>query len=153
MRFLFLLFAFCFLSIFAQSNRLTTEKGELLWQYSQHATIDEKNPNAILVTFVFINGIKQTAISLRQEFFNSQIEWLETSNIQVGREERVEFLTANLAPGQSIVLKYVLHTKLIDNELVVEKSAILIMNEKFEIRKEIIPEQIFEKKTIKHSGK
>jgi len=142
MRFLFLLFASCFLSIFAQSNRLTTEKGELLWQYNQYATIDEKNTNTILVTFVFINGIKQTAISLRQEFFQSQIEWLETSNVLVEREKRVEFLTTNLAPGQSIVLRYALQTKLINNELIAEKSALLIMNENFEIRKEIIPEQI-----------
>jgi uncharacterized alpha/beta hydrolase family protein len=79
--------------LFCQSNRLTTEKGELLWQYNQHFTIDEEKPNTILVTFVFINGINQTAISLRQELFNSQIEWLNTSDIQIEKEERVEFLT------------------------------------------------------------
>jgi len=130
-------------ALFSQSNRLTTEKGELLWQYNQHITIDENNPNTLLVTFVFINGMKQTAISLRQEFFYSQIEWLETANIQVGKEERVDFLTTNLVPGQSIVLKYALKTKLTDNKLIAEKSAILIMDEEFEIRKEMLPEQKF----------
>jgi len=137
----FLLFAFCFFNVFGQSNRLTTEKGELLWQYNQHFTIDEDNPNTILVTFVFINGINQTAISLRQELFNSKIEWLNTADVQIEKEERVEFLTANLAPSQSIVWKYALKTKPIDKELVLERSALLIMNEDFEMRKEIIPEE------------
>jgi hypothetical protein len=138
-----LLFAFCFINLFAQNNRLTTEKGELLWQYNHHLEVDESNPNTILATFVFINGINQTAISLRQENFRSQIEWLETTEIQVEKEERVEFLTANLAPGQSLVWRYTLKPRVKDNELIAEKSAILIMNEDFEIRKEFIPEQTF----------
>ncbi|MCL2290859.1 MAG: hypothetical protein FWC34_09205 [Bacteroidetes bacterium] len=126
---------------FAQSNRLTTEKGELLWQYNQNVTIDKENPNNIVVTFVFINGINQTAISLRQELFTSKIEWLNTADVPVEKEERVDFLTVNLAPLQSIVWKYVLKPKPIDNELFSERSALLIMNEGFEIRKEVIPEQ------------
>ena len=141
--FCFLLSAFCFLPflLFAQNNRLTTEKGELLWQYNQNITVDTENPNTVLVTFVFINGINQTAISLRQELFNSKIEWVHTADVPVEKEERVESLTVNLAPAQSIVWKYTLTTKPIGNELIVEKSAVLIMNEDFEIRKEIIPEQ------------
>ena len=127
--------------LFCQSNRLTNDKGQLLWQYNQTVTVDEKNPKTLLVTFVFINGINQTAISLRQELFNSQIEWLNTDSIQIEKEERVEFLTANLAPHQSIVWKYTLKTKLVGKELILEKSAILIMNENFEVRKEMIPEQ------------
>jgi len=129
--------------LFCQSNRLTNEKGQLLWQYNQTVTVDEKNPNTLLVTFVFINGINQTAISLRQELFNSQIEWLNTDSIQIEKEERVEFLTANLAPHQAVVWKYALKTKLVDGELILERSAILIMNEDFEVRKEAIPEQRF----------
>ena len=139
--FIILIFIINLPTIFCQSNRLTTEKGELLWQYNQSFTIDEEQPNTILVTFVFINGIDQTAISLRQELFNSKIEWLDTSEVQIEKEERVEFLTVNLAPSQSIVWKYVLNIKLIDNELILERSALLIMNEDFEMRKEIIPEQ------------
>jgi len=143
-----LLSAFCFLlsaQLFGQSNRLTNESGQLLWQYNQNVVADEKQ-NSFTVTFVFINGIKQTAISLRQDLFNSQIEWIETSDIQVEKEERVDFLTANLAPHQSVVFKYVINTKLIDKELILEKSAILIMNEDFEVRKELISEQNFTKK-------
>ena len=130
-------------NIFCQSNRLTNDKGQLLWQYNQTVTIDEKNPNTLLVTFVFINGINQTAISLRQELFNSQIEWLNTDTIQIGKEDRVEFLTANLAPHQSVVWRYALKTKLVDGGLVLEKSAILIMDKEFEVRKEVVPEQRF----------
>ena len=93
----------CFLHsfiLFAQNNRLTNEKGQLIWQYNQDVTIDAENPNTISVTFVFINGQNQTAISLRQELFNSQIKWLETSDMHVETEGRVAFLTANLAPNQ-----------------------------------------------------
>ena len=142
-----IVFVFCFLHffIYAQNNRLTNEKGQLLWQYNQNVTVDEKQ-NSFVVTFVFINGINQTAFSLRQDLFNSQIEWLETSEIQVEKEEHVDFLTANLAPHQSVVIKYEIKTKLIDKELLLEKSALLIMNEEFEVRKELIPEQNFTKK-------
>jgi len=131
-------------NIFCQNNRLTNEKGQLLWQYNQTVTIDEENPNTILVTFVFVNGINQTAISLRQELFFSQIEWLDTAGIQAEKEGRVEFLTANLAPNQSVVWKYVLRTKPTNKELILEKSALLIMSEDFEVRKEVIPEQRLE---------
>ena len=135
---------FCLLPflLFAQNNRLTNDKGQLLWQYNQIVHIDEQNQNTIKVSFIFINGINQTAISLRQELFNAQMEWLETSDIQIKKEEHVEFLTANLAPGQSVVWKYVIKNK----ELLLEKSALLIMNEDFEVRKELIPEQKFTKK-------
>ena len=137
-------------SLFSQNNRLTTEKGELLWQYSQNIDIEENNPNTVLVTFVFINGIKQTAISLRQERLLSDIKWLETANYQVEKEERVDFIIANLAPRDSLVLKYTLQqtNKVKKDEILVERAAVLIMNEEFEVLKEFIPEQkiILEKK-------
>jgi len=132
-------------SLYAQNNRLTNEHGQLLWQYNQNVTIDKEKPNIMVVSFIFINGIQQTAISLRQELFYSQIEWLNTSDIQVEKEERVDFLTTNLMPNQSIVWKYTLKNKPNGNELILEKSAVLIMNEDFEILKEIIPEQKFAK--------
>jgi hypothetical protein len=131
---------FC-LPVFAQNNRLTNDKGQLLWQYNQNVTIDEEKSNTLAVTFVFINGIKQTAITLRQEMFHSQIAWVDSAGMAVGKEERIEFITTNLAPNQSMVLKYVVKTKAIDKELLLEKSAVLIMNEEFEIQKEAIPEQ------------
>jgi len=140
--FCFLFSVFCSFSIFAQSNRLTNEKGQLLWQYNQNVVVDEKQ-NSFLVTFVFINGINQTAISLRQDLFNSQIEWLETCDVQIENEDRVDYLTFNLAPHQSVVIKYAIKTKLLDQELLLEKSAILIMDENFEVRKELISEQNF----------
>jgi hypothetical protein len=131
------------LTNYSQSNRLTTEKGELLWQYTQNIEIDENNANTVFVTFVFINGIKQTAISLRQERFLSEIKWLEIANYQVEKEEKVDFITANLAPKDSIVLKYSLHqtNKVKKEEILVERAVILIMNDEFEVVKEFIPEQ------------
>jgi hypothetical protein len=143
--FCFLFCTFCFLQIFTQSNRLTNEKGQLLWQYNQIVHVDEQNQKTIHISFVFINGVNQTAISLRQELFYSQIEWLETDNIKIEKDDMVEFITANLAPHQSVVWKYILKPKIINKELLLEKSAVLIMNEEFEVRKEVIPEQRFVK--------
>jgi len=148
----FLLFCFSalllspFSSLFAQNNRLTNEHGQLLWQYNQTVTKDEEKLNTFLVTFVFINGIEQTAISLRQECFNSSIEWFDISDYQAEKEERVEFITANLLPNQYVVWKYFVKTKPMDKEFFLEKSALLIMNEDFEVRKEIIPQQKVESK-------
>jgi len=130
-----------FSSLFAQNNRLTNEHGQLLWQYNQTVTKVESESNTFLVTFVFINGIEQTAISLRQECFNSSIEWIDISDYQAEKEERVEFVTANLQPNQSVVWKYFVKTKPIEKEFFLERSALLLMNEDFEVRKEIIPQQ------------
>jgi len=135
---------FCFLHTFAQNNRVTNENGQLLWQYNQHIIIDEVQPNRVTVNFIFINGLQQTAISLRQELFNSQIEWMDISDWQAKNEEHVSTVTANLSPHQSLVWKYVLRNNNKEKELILEKSALLIMNEDFEIIKEIIPEQRFE---------
>jgi len=140
------IFSFLLLSAFTQSNRLTNEKGQLLWQYSQIATPDEENQKKIRVSFIFINGVNQMAFSLRQELFHSQVEWIDTSNLRVEREEHVEFVTVNLSPNQYAVINYVLMTHNNTKELVLEKSALLIMNEDYEIKKESIPEQKFEKK-------
>jgi hypothetical protein len=131
--------------IFSQNNRLTNDNGQLLWQYTQTFTKSEENTKEIEVSFIFINGIEQTAISLRQELFYSQIEWVDTLNLKVDKEERVEYITVNLAPHQSIIFHYVVRKNRFSKELFLEKSAILIMNENFEIRKEIIPEQRFNK--------
>jgi len=143
----FLLSAFCFLHflLFSQNNRLTNENGQLLWQYTQNITFEKGKPDRFLVTFVFINGIKQTAISLRQELFYSIIEWVETGGEIVEKEERVDFLTINLSPHKSVVWKYMVKNKTTGKEPVVEKSAVLIINEEFEVRKELLPEQKKEK--------
>ena len=134
-----------FFSVSAQNNRLTNENGQLLWQYNQHITENEKSPDTFLVTFIFVNGINQTAITLRQNLFHSNIEWVTTDNMKIEKTGHVDFLTANLAPNQTIVVKYYLKNKPKNDEYIAEKSALLIMNEQFEIRKEIIPEQKFKK--------
>ena len=138
---LILFFSVSFQIVSAQSNRLTNENGQLLWQYNQIVNIYEQSPNTLLVSFIFINGINQTAISLRQELLDSQIEWLETTDVQIEKEGNVEFVTANLAPNQSVIWKYLIKTKPINKALLLEKSAVLIMDEDFEVRKEVIPEQ------------
>jgi hypothetical protein len=143
--FCFLLSAFCFFPLSAQNNRLTNEDGQLIWQYNQMVHLSNEEQNTIHVSLIFINGVKQTAISLRQEHFHSQIEWREVSECKVEKEDRVQFSTVNLAPHQSVVWKYDVKTKPIDKELLLERSAILMMNEDFEVRKEFIPEQHIQK--------
>jgi hypothetical protein len=142
--FCLLLSAFCFLlSAQGQSNRLTNEKGQLLWQYTQTATIDEEDPKDIKVSFIFINGIHQTAISLRLELFYSTIDWRFPPDIKVEKDEKVEYVTINLAPNQYIILNYVAKNNIKIKELMLEKSVLLIMHENFEVRKEVVPEQRF----------
>ncbi|MCL2246486.1 MAG: hypothetical protein FWC10_05165 [Lentimicrobiaceae bacterium] len=141
-------FLFSFTTTYGQNNRLTNENGQLLWQYSQTLTQPNENSDTLWVTFVFTNGINQTAITLRQELFYSQIQWIETSGMQAEKEDRVEFLTANLAPNQSIIWRYALKSKKVDKDLLLEKSALLIMNDAFEVRKEVIPEQKVAKEKV-----
>ena len=141
--FCFLLAVFVFLFVYSQNNRLTNERGQLLWQYNQTVVLDSEKPNTLVVHFVFINGNVHTAISLRQELYDCAIEWLETADIKVEKEDHVESLTAKLSPNQSIIVKYSVTVKPVNNALVLEKSALLIMNDSFEVRKEIIPDQHF----------
>lgn len=127
---------------FSQSNRRVGERGELLWQYHQSAQIDAQNPNSILVTLVIVNGKYQTAFKLRQELFKSKIEWLETENAEIGLDGKVCFITANIKPEQASVWKYRISNYKKEKEILLEKSAILIMNESFEVIKEIFPERV-----------
>lgn len=131
---LLLPFLFPFLCL-AQSNRVTDEKGNLMYEYSRSF---EKNPNKsteVLVTFTFTNGKKQSAISFRQEVLDTRLSWLDTTGGTAGHEESVEFVTANLAPNQTVTWKYAVTTRKKKAPAALEKAAILIMNGDYQVEK------------------
>lgn len=131
---LFLLFLCPFLC-FAQSDRVVDEKGNLLYQYER---VYEKNPTnstELLVTFTFTNGKNQRAISFRQETLESVLRWVDTTDGARGHEEAVEFVTANLAPNQTITWKYAVSTRKKSAPAAPEKAAILIMNGDYQVEK------------------
>ena len=141
--FICLLFLFITVSLHAQSGRFVDSAGNFKWQYHRSVSKDAQYPNSLIVTVVFINGDEQTAISYRQEIFQSKIEWIEKENGSVDKEGKVEFITANLAPYDSFVWKFRVRNIPInkDGSIDLEKAAFLIMNERFQVRKEKFLEQ------------
>ena len=137
-RFLTLLFFILTISLQAQSGRFVDSTGTFKWQYHRSVVKDAQIANSLIVTIVFINGNEQTAVSYRQEIFQSSIEWIETEGGSIDREGKVEFITVNIAPHNSFVWKFrvmnVPRNK--DMSIDLEKASFLIMNEQFKVRKE-----------------
>lgn len=129
-------------ALHSQSNRYLDSAGVFHWQYHYSVTRDFSDSTQALITFVFVNGEKQCAISLRHECFHSKIEWVEIEEGTLSSEKKVEAITANLAPNQVVVWKFKTSSKSPKTPISVEESAILIMNETFAVRKERIPAQI-----------
>ena len=117
--------------IFAQSNRQLDSLGNLQYQYSRTFARNPQNTNELIVTFVFVNGNHQQAITLRQENTKSKLRWLQTQGGTLTHETIVEAMTANLAPNQSIVWKYVVTT----SNSRPEQAALMLMSEKFAVEK------------------
>lgn len=137
----FLLFWAIFAS--AQSNRYVDSMGVFHWQYHYSVMRDYNNPSCALVTFVFVNGEKYAAVNFRHECFNSQIQWLEMEDAFPTYEKKVQALTANLAPHQVIVWKFRSHTpENKDKTIQIEESAVLIMDENFQVLKQRLPAQL-----------
>lgn len=128
-------------ALHSQSNRYIDSAGVFHWQYHYSVTRDFSDSTQALITFVFVNGEKQCAISLRHECFHSKIEWVEIEEGTLSSEKKVEAITANLAPEQVVVWKFKTSSPQ-KKSISVEESAILIMNEEFVVRKERIPAQI-----------
>lgn len=136
-----LLLLFVSFALYPQSNRYLDSTGVFHWQYHYSVTRDYSDSTQALVTFVFVNGEKQSAISLRHECFHSKIVWIEMEEGTLSSEKKVEALTANLAPEQVIVWKFKTSSETSKSPISVEESAILIMDEEFVVRKERFPAQ------------
>lgn len=136
------LFLFSISALYSQSNRYLDSTGTFHWQYHYCVVRDYPDTTKALVTFVFVNGEKQTAISLRHECFHSKIDWIEMEEGTLTSEEKVESLTANLAPNQAVVWRFRTSSGSGKRSISVEESAILIMNEEFVVLKERLPAQV-----------
>ncbi len=130
------LILFYALSVFSQGDRVLDKQGNLLYQYHRSAVPDPENPGSLIVTFVFGNGNRPNAISLRQEKMYANVQWLDTANAATGTEEIVASITANLKPNESVTWKYVFIPQKKNSKTIhLECAALLIMNERFEIKK------------------
>lgn len=119
------------LFIFAQSNRQLDSLGNLQYQYSRTFERNPQNANELIVTFVFVNGNQQQAITLRQENAKSKLRWISSQGGTVSHETIVEAMTANLAPNQSVVWKYAVTTA----NAQPEQAALMLMTEKYAVDK------------------
>lgn len=117
---------------YSQSDRKLYPNGKLAYQYNRVVEANPENPQEQLVTFIFVNGESQQAISLRQELMESTIRWIETTGGNVGKDDLVETLSANLAPNQSIAWKYALIPKTGSK---VERSAVLVIHDDYSSEK------------------
>ena len=135
-----LLIAALLLPVFlsAQTDRKVDAQGSLLYQYSRTSVINPQNPSERIVTFVFVNGNAQRAITFRQESVEGTVRWISTEGGEPGTETIVDFVTANLAPGQTIAWKYAFAPQKGTAPIPLERAALLIMEEDFGTEKIIL---------------
>lgn len=123
----------------ASDSTLTVHRvekaGKLLYEYYRcHAADDCDTCSERMVKFVFKNGDQARAISYRQETLDTQVRWIDIAGGTAGHDVAVEFVTANLRPHQTVEWTYAVSAK---NGCVLqlEKAAVLVMNEKYEVEK------------------
>lgn len=141
MKKLTVLFFLCFFlpwNLFSQSSGFIDSLGVFQWQYHRSVFKNALEKNSAIVTIVFINGANHTAISYRQEAASSFLHWIEKDGGETDKDGFVETITVKLEPNEAIVWRYTVKNKTIENDgsINVEKSAILIMNDKFQVKKE-----------------
>ena len=88
---------------------------------------------------VFINGNAQTAIQYRQEFMNSEIEWIKTDNGTLKKEKFVDAITISIPPNVILTWQFKISdiATIKKNIFEVEKAALLIMNDNYQETKKI----------------
>lgn len=147
MKKLIFLFSFfiCFqITISAQSSGYFDTLGVFQWQYHRSVYKNAKDTNTAIVIIVFINGANYSAISYRQEIANSSLQWIEKDGGVEEMDGYVAQITTKLAPNEAIVWSYSIKNNIQKPEgsIDIEKSALLIMNDKFIVRKEKFIDQI-----------
>ena len=127
-------------SSWAQKDSILDTEGNLLYQYERTVEQALENPRKAIVTFYFKNGIEQRAITYRQEKLVSKLEWVKKGKSLVEKEKIVEKITANLKPGEEIEWKLLIEYNTKKRKAIVEKAALLLMNEQFEVTKIVFDE-------------
>ncbi len=129
--------------IYSQSSGYIDSLGVFKWQYHRSVYKNTLEKNSAIVTLVFINGATHSAVSYRQELASSDIKWIEKDGGETYRDGYVETITVKLEPNEAVVWRYSLKNSSVEkgDSVYVEKSAILIMNEQFQVRKEKFMDQ------------
>lgn len=106
------------------------------FHYVRTITEDSLEQGKLYVTFVFENGSAQQAITYRQEMMKNRIKWEENCQKLVQNENnKVEKITANLAPLEKVEWQFSIFIEPKQAAIEIEKAALLIMNEQFEVEK------------------
>ena len=128
-------------TIFVQTDTVYNVIGIPNYYYIRTFEYNSEKPNEIIVTFVFTTKRNQ-AITYRQETLNGQLEWIEKEGLYK-KEGIMEAVTANLPAHSSITWKYryIVKTKPVDKIITFDKSAILVMDEKFDVTKIVLDEK------------
>lgn len=127
-------------SSWAQKDSILDAEGNLLYQYERIVEQALENPRKAIVTFYFKNGIEQRAITYRQEKLVSKLEWVKKGKSLVEKEKIVEKIIVNLKPGEEIEWKLLIQYNTKKRKAIVEKAALLLMNEQFEVTKIVFDE-------------
>ena len=133
------------LSIFSyaqQGDRLVDSVGQLLYQYNRAATYLE--PGKCKVTVTIINGYQQLGISFRQEVFRSKLQWQETTGGDTTQMPNIKVITANLAPNETIAWSFIYQNNNCkkDKSIDLEKACFMLLNEEYEVKKQVLPETV-----------
>ncbi len=151
---LFFLLSICLLSrsqhnladsSFSEGEIINDAFGNFSFQYNRIITKDSVSSVSAIVTLVFINGNAQTAVQYRQEFINSKIEWLKTDNGIPKKEKFVDALTISIPPNNIFTWQFKIsdYSNSKKNFFEVEKAALLIMNDNYQVTKKIFPQHSF----------
>lgn len=125
-----------------QGDRLVDSVGNLVYQYNRSASYLE--PGKCKVTVTIINGYQQLGISYRQEIFRSKLEWENTNRGDTSQLSNIKVITANLAPNETLVWTYIYQNKTCkkDKSIDLEKACFMLLNEEFEVKKQVVPETV-----------
>lgn len=144
-----LIFLFCFfigiqITSNAQSSGYTDSLGVFQWQYHRSIYKNANDTNSAIVVLVFINGANYRAITYRQEVADSKLTWIEKDGSVTEKSGYVEMITTKLSPNEAIVWSYKInnHKIISKGSINIEKSALLIMDEQFQVKKEKFLDQI-----------
>jgi hypothetical protein len=126
-------------SSFSEGETINDAFGNFSFQYNRIISKDTANPASAFVTIVFINGNAQTAIQYRQEFMNSNIEWIKTDDGTPKKEKFVDALTTSIPPNNILTWQFKISAISKNNKNIfeVEKAALLIMNDNYQVTKKI----------------
>ena len=129
------------LSTFSEEADVMNRFGDLAYQYNRIVSRNPDNPSQVIVTFVFINGNAQTAISYRQDAVKGKVEWQPTEVGTPKKQGFVECVTVSLPPNHVISWKYSYTLRSVPKKkgysIPLDKAALLIMNDNMEVTKKM----------------